>query len=461
MQLARRIRILGGLWAAVLAGAAHFDATAAERQVQIYDAEIEHTIRSYAAPLLRAAKLDAGAVHIHLVRAKALNAFVAGGQRMFVTTGLIMAAEHPGQVIGVLAHEIGHIAAGHLARLDTELRDAVTPMALATILAGAAGVLARDPAAAIAIGTGASHTIQRNLLSFSRAQERAADRAAIQYLEATGQSARGLLEVLEELSDQEELAVDRRQQTRMSYDVTHPLTRDRILYVREQVAKSRYGDAPTPPAQQRMHARAVAKLYGFLNPPAETLRRYRADDASVPARYARAIAHHRRAELTPAMALIDGLIDEAPDDPYFHELKGQMLFENGRVAEALPNYERAAALLPHEPLLRVGLAHAQIETGRQALLDSALANLRAAIGADRFNALAWRLAATAYGRKGNIGMAALSSAEHDLLTGRRKRARDMAGRAQRLLDRDSPGWLRAADIVDAGKPEAGAPGKRP
>ena len=437
---------------AVFASVPLLDAAAADRQVQIFDTEIQNTIRAYAAPLFRAAGLDAEAVRIHLVRAKALNAFVARGQRLFVTTGLIMAAEHPGQVVGVLAHETGHIAGGHLARLDTMLRDASTPMLLATILAAAAGILSRDPGAAIALGTGASQVIRRNLLAFNRAQERSADRAAVAYLEATRQSARGMLEFLEMLDEQQVLIISRREQNQISYDITHPLTRDRIAFIRNHVSQSRYSDTPVKPELKRMHDRIVAKLVGFLGHPGATLRRYKADDRGVPARYARAIAYYRRADLKHALPLIDGLIDESPRDPYFWELKGQILFENGRIAEALPAYERAVAELPNEPLLRVSLAHAQIELNRQDLLDPALANLRRALRVAQFNALAWRLAATAHGRKGHLGMSALSSAEYNLVTGRRSEARTMAGRAQRVLKRGSPGWLRAADILNATKP---------
>jgi predicted Zn-dependent protease len=356
-------------------------------------------------------------------------------------------------VIGVLAHEVGHIAGGHLARLDSALRDASTPALLANLLAAAAGILSRNPAAAVAVGSGGQQMIRRKLMSFSRVQERSADRAAVSYLDATRQSAQGLLEFLEILDAQQVLAISRRRQQELSYEITHPLTRDRIAFIRDHVAGSPYSKTPTDPALVASHARMVAKLKGFLDPPAQTLRLYDAADRGVPARYARAVAYYRRSDLVAALAAVGGLIAEFPGDPYFHELKAQILFENGRIAEALPELELAVRMLPQAPLLRIALAHAQIELNRRELLAAALANLRQAIRVRPTMALAWRLEATAYGRDGRLGMSALASAEYNLLVGRGGDARRMAQRAQRLLERGSPGWVRAADIIAAVRPE--------
>ena len=421
-------------------------ASAAERPIRIVDTEIENTIRLYAAPVFRAAGLDPASVRIHLIRTDATNAFVAGGQQIFLTTGLLLAAEHPGQVIGVLAHETGHIAGGHLARLEGVMRDAATPALLSNVLAAVVGVLSGNPAAAIAIGSGGNHIITRNLLNYSRVQERSADRAAVEFLDETRQSSRGLLEFLNILDDQQVLIVSRRDQQRVSYDVTHPLTRDRIAYIEQHVGASQFSDVPVHPKLVAMHDRMIAKLAGFINPPGQTLRHYKRGDRSIPARYARAVAYYRQPDLDHALPLVEGLIDERPKDPYFHELRGQILFENGRLAEALSAYEAAVRHLPNAPLLRVSLAHVQIELNRPELMKPALANLNQALRIDRSIPLAWRLAATAYGRDGRLGMSALASAEYNYLIGRRADARGMAERAQRRLKRGSPGWLRAEDI---------------
>lgn len=453
--MAKRIGYVGILCASALAAllAREPAAIAAKRQPQIFDTEIESTIRLYATPVLRAAGLDPEAVRIHLIRATALNAFVSRGQRLFVTTGLLAASEHPGQLIGVLAHETGHIAGGHLARIDAMLRDATTPALLSYLLGAALGVLSGDPAAVPAVIGGGQHVIRRNLLSFSRSHERSADRAAVSYLEATKQSALGLLEFIEILDSQQALIISRSQQQELSYDVTHPLTTDRIAYLRAYVARSKYTNKPVPERLLRLHQRIRAKLKAFLDPPSRTLRQYKEDDLGVPARYARAVAHYRRGDIDVALSLIDGLIAEHPKDPYFHELKGQILFENGRIAEALAPNEVAVRQLPDAPLLRIGLAHAQIELNRKDLLAPAITNLERALRVNRTMPLAWRLAATAYGRNGQLGRSALASAEYSLLVGRLKDADRMARRAQATLKRGSPGWLRAGDVIIAAEPK--------
>ncbi len=440
----RRALLLHVLISALAIGSA---ASSNGRTVQIFDTEIENTIRLYAKPVFRAAGLAPGTVRIHLVRSSVPNAFVSRGQRLFVTTGLLRAAEHPGQVIGVLAHETGHIAGGHLARLDTMLRDASTPALLTTIFAAALGALAGRPEAAIAAAGAGTTAINRRLLSFSRAQEQAADRAAISYLEETRQSARGLFEFLEYLDDQQALIVSRRTQEELGYDVTHPLTRDRIAYLRDHVERSRHSDKPIQAELQRLHARMVAKLDGFIELPARTLAKYKPSDRSLPARYARAIALYRMSDTESALRATGKLIEQHPQDPYFQEFMGQILFESGRIEEAVPFYQRAVDAMPDAPLLRVGLAHAQIELGRQDLIQPALAHLKVAMRDEDTIVLVWRLAATAYGRSGWLGQSALASAEYAFRTGRRKDAVQMAARAKKLLKEGAPGWLRAEDLI--------------
>ena len=407
----------------------------------IRDAEIENTIRIYATPLLNAAGLDVETVRIYIVRGRTLNAFVAGGQRLFVTTGLLRRNSDPSEVIGVMAHEIGHISGGHLVRLQASIREAGTTAMIAQLVGVA--VLAGDPGAGLAVGAGGLQVAERSLLKFSRTQERSADQAAIRLLERTGQSARGLRDFLAFLSQQELLHSSRQDR----YLLTHPVTRDRMAFIENHLARSRYSNRPATAVIVALHRRMAAKLAGFIDPPAVTLRTYKADDGSLSARYARAIAYYRIPDLDKAVPAIDGLIAERPLDPYFRELKGQMLFENGRLAEALPEYEAAVRLRPDAPLLRVGLAHVQIELARPVLIDRALGHLKHALQSDPDNAHAWRLAATAYGRRGQLGLSALSSAEYSIRTGRTADAGGQAARAARLLKNGTPNWLRAQDII--------------
>ena len=410
----------------------------------IRDAEIENTIRAYATPLFAAAGLESSSVKIHLVNDKRLNAFVAGGLRLFINTGLLLASETPNQVIGVIAHETGHIAGGHLARTDEALRGANVATILAAVV-GAAAVVAGSPDAAVAVLLGGRAIAQQTLLKYSRGQEQAADQFAVSTLESTGQSARGMLEFLEKLEDQELLVASRQD----PYLRSHPLTRGRIDFVRNHVANSAYSDALPRADYDAAFRRMQGKLHGFLDPATETFARYPTSDTSVEARYARAIAHYRRPDLERALPEIDSLIADDPEDAYFHELRGQMLFENGRGGEALGSYRRSVELAPGAPLIRVGLAQALVESNDRAALAEATGHLEIAVRQDDENAKAWRLLSIVHGRADRFGLSALASAERAMLTGRPKDARSFAQRAGKLLPAGSPGGLRAEEIERA------------
>ncbi|MBT5047559.1 MAG: M48 family metalloprotease [Rhodospirillaceae bacterium] len=409
----------------------------------IRDTEIENTIRAYSAPLLAAAGLEDEAFNIHIVRDRDLNAFVTRGQRLFITTGLLRRSVHAGQILGVMSHEIGHIAGGHLARLHGALDKAGTVAFVTQILGLAAGILARDPGAAVAIAGGGNQVAERTFLNFSRGQEQAADQAGVRYMDKAGFSSKGMLEFLTILSGQEFLHTNRQD----PYVLTHPLTRGRIRFVRHHVENSPTSAYTVPAAFAETHRRMVAKLNGFIDPPTTTLRRYKEDDGSISSRYARAIAYFRRADLTHGLPLIDSLIAEEPKNPYFHELKAQLMFENGRMDVALDSYKEATRLLPDAPLLRTSLAHVQLETNRQELVPDALRNAKEAIRVDRFVPLAWRLAGVAHGRMGDIGLSSWALAEYNLLIGRKKQAASLAKRAMRLLKKGDPAWIRAQDIT--------------
>lgn len=410
----------------------------------IRDTEIENTIRAYAAPLLSVAGLEEDAFHIHLVNSPELNAFVARGQRLFITTGLLRRSENADQVIAVMAHEIGHISGGHLARLQGAIDDATTAAYIAQILGLAVGVLSGQGGAGLAVGAGGQQMIERNLLSHSRAQEQAADQAAVTFLDEAGLSSRGMAQFLGILSNQEFLHSSRQE----AYVRTHPLTRERVLFAEQHVRNSPLANKPMPERFVVMHRRMVAKLNGFMGNPQRVLAEYDASDRSLTARYARTIAEYRNANLDVALPMVDALIAENPGDPYFIELKGQMLFENGRIDEAMVAYRESVRLLPNAPLLRTSLAHAMIESGKEELFDEALKQANQALRIDRFVPLAWRLVGTVYGRQGDRGRSAGALAEYNLLIGRPKLALSQANRALTLLKEGSPSWLRAQDIVN-------------
>ncbi len=390
------------------------EATTVRAQSFIRDAEIENTIRAYATPLFRAAGLEPSNVKIFLVNDRSLNAFVARGQNLFINTGLLMESEHAGQIIGVIAHETGHIAAAHVVRAHEAMNK---------------------------IG---NRLIARPLfISYLRTQEATADQAAVRLLDSTGQSARGLVEFLEVLEDQELLPPKHQDR----YVRTHPMARERISYLRLHLSESPISDKPISRQFEVMHRRMQAKLHGFLDPVSSTLQRYKESDGNLVSRLARAVALSRKPDLGKALPLIDGLIAELPDDPYLHALKGQLLFENGRVAEAIGPYETAVRLLPNAPLLRVSLAASQIETNDPAQNSRAIEHLRTAVRVDPGDPHAWYRLSVALGRDGQLGLSAAASSEHALLLGRRAEARHHAVRALKRLPVGSPDALRAEDLL--------------
>ena len=418
------------------------DAQGQDSVSYIRDAEIEGFIRTFATPIWKAAGLDPQAIHIYIVNDPTLNSFVAGGQNIFLNTGLLLRAETPNQLIGVIAHETGHIAGGHLARSEQALHNASIESIIALVAGAVAAAASRDVGAGAAAVVGGTSVAQRSFMSFSVAQEATADHAALNFLDRAHMSARGLLQFFEILQQQELLSAAH--QSPFLRD--HPLTAQRVQYVREHVATSPYSNVPDPPEWVEMDKIMKAKLNAFLDPPAQTLAQYKPDDTSVPARYARAIAYYRIPELPKALDAINALIHDYPKDPYYYELKGQMLFENGRVADAVAPYAEAVQIKPDEPLLRIELAQVQLETNNSALVPKALAQLNGAIHSEDRNPDAWRLLAVAYGRDGNMGMMTLSLAGQSMAQGDFKMARQQAERAAKLL-KPGPERQRALDLA--------------
>lgn len=402
------------------------------------DAEIETDIKTMATPIWRAAGLNPGDVGIYLVDDKQINSFVAGGQAVFINTGLIFRAQNANQLIGVVAHETGHIAGGHVIRAQEAMKNAGIETIIAMVLAAGASVAGRSSAPmAGAMGVG-----QRSFMKFSTAQEATADHAALSFLDRAGESSRGLLKFFEILQGEEMLAGERQD----AWVRTHPFTQDRIAYVRHHVETSRFSDAPEPAGNAELFRAVQVKLHAFLDSPSTTLAAYPENDNSMLARYARAIAYYRIPQLDKSVPLIAGLVRDYPNNPYFRELQGQMLFENGRVREAIQPYENAVRLAPTAALLRVSLSQVYIESGDPGLNKRAIAYLNDASRAEGRDSQVWHFLAVAYGRDNQMGMAALSLAEEALTNGKKKDAIREAKRAQQLLPRDRTAWLRAQEI---------------
>lgn len=415
----------------------------------IRDAEIENLLRDYSTPVFRAAGIGTHGAEIIMIGDRSFNAFVASGNQMFINTGTLLTAETPNEVIGVIAHETGHLAGGHLQGLRNEIARSKSIGLIATLLGVGAMVAgtqagsdtgARAGAAIAQIGP---QLTLRTLLNYRRGQETAADRAAITYLNATGQSGKGMIKTFQRFADQALFA----KQYIDPYVQSHPMASDRISQLESVARKSKYWDAKDPEQLQLRHDMMRAKLAGFTEDARRVDRRYPKSDQSLPAEYARAIATYRTGGIRRASRQIDSLIAKMPNNPYFYELKGQALLEGGKAKAALEPLNKAVSLAPRAGLIRILLGHAQLETGDKAMLGPAIENLKTGLAQEPHASVGYRHLATAYARQGLIGEAELATAQGHLIEGQLETAQAYAKRAQAKLKRGSPGWLQADDIL--------------
>ncbi|WP_213774469.1 M48 family metalloprotease [Bradyrhizobium sp. dw_78] len=424
----------------------------------IRDAEAEQLLRDYTRPILRTAGLEKQNIQVVIINESVFNAFVADGHRIFVNYGAILQSETPNQLIGVLAHETGHLAGGHLARLRQQLANAQTQMVIAMLLgagalaAGAArgggdGGLANAGAAAL---SAPQEVIRRSLLSYQRQQEENADRAGVKFLTATGQSPKGMYDTFKRFTNDSLFA----SYGADPYVQSHPMPADRVAALEGIARSSPYWDKKDDPALQLRHDMVRAKISAFMERQDTVYRRYPLSDTSLPARYAHAIATYRHGDLRSALAQIDGLIQVQPNNPYFYELRGQALLEGGKPAEAIAPLRKAVQLSNNAPLIEMLLGQALVGTDNNAYSAEAIAILRAAVGRETEAPLGYMQLAMAYARKGDYAEADLASAQAAYLRGDNKTARDLASRAKTRFAVGTPGWVKADDIVTA-KPMSG------
>jgi len=413
----------------------------------IRDTEIEHILHEEADPIFVAAGLDPKAVQVHLVSNDELNSFAAGGQQIFVYSGLILETKNPNELIGVIAHETGHVAGGHLARSGDVLHHALGPMLISVGL-GILAAVAGAPDAAASLIFSAGYFGELSALGFNREQESRADQAAATYLDKAGISGRGLVRFFDNFRYQEVFDDEKK----YPYFRTHPLSDDRIEALRVRVTKqAHYNDVDSPRALA-LHAIMKAKLEGFIDGAGQVQADYPLTDQSFPARYARAISLYRQTDTDGAMKAIDALIIDQPKNPYLWELKGQIAFDSGHAKEAEAAHRRSVELEPDAPLLRINHAQALVALGAPDQLNQAVLDIRRALTVEPESPLAWRLLSEAYDAKKDPGMARLAAAEQNFYLGQLLEARTFAYNARQLLQKGTPEWRRATDIILASKP---------
>jgi predicted Zn-dependent protease len=451
------LKFLSGLTALLTAAAIAVAPLPARAQANkgpplLRDTEIEQLLRDYTRPILRTAGLEKQNIIVSIINESSFNAFVADGHRIFVNYGALMQAETPNQLIGVLAHETGHLAGGHLSKLREQLSQAQTQMIVAMLLgvgAVVAGAKSGSNGAASNVGMAAlsapQEVIRRSLLSYQRQQEENADRAGVKFLAATGQSAKGMYETFKRFTNDSLFSA----RGADPYVQSHPMPAERVRALEELARSSPYWDKKDDPALQLRHDMMRAKTSGFMEKQDTVFRRYPPSNDTLPARYARAITTYLHGDLRSALAQIDVLIQAQPNNPYFYELRGQALMEGGRPVEAIAPLRKAVAMSNNAPLIEMLLGQALVASDNKAYTDEAISILRAAMVRESEAPIGYTQLAMAYGRKGDYAQADLASAQAASMRGDNKTARELASRAKARFAVGTPGWVKADDIVTA------------
>ena len=410
----------------------------------IRDTEIERVLHGYEDPFLKAAGLDPHAVKIYVVNDASVNSFAAEGQNIFIQTGMILYVKSPSELKGVMAHETGHIAGGHLIRDVAAMSKAMIPM-LIGIVAGAAAMAAGAGSAGMGVIMAGEQVGQAQFLEFSRAQESTADQMGIKYLASAHESGRGMLAVFERMADESAMSAENMD----PFATDHPLDRERVALLQSLVEASPYKDVTDNRQDMHEFQMMQAKLAGYLSKPSAVLLRWPASDTSEAARYARAMAYLRQPNLSKALEEANSLLAEEPNNPYFHELLGQIYVDMSQPEKGIGPYQKSVDLMPDAPLLRISLAAAQLATENPKYYKPALDNLQVALQQEDDNDFGWYEAAQAYSRMGNEPMADLSTAERYYVDGQMKPAAVFAARAAHGLAKGSSDWQRATDIAAA------------
>jgi predicted Zn-dependent protease len=409
------------------------------------DTETERLLKDMVNPLVVAAGMPKDSVDVVIVNDNSVNAFTSGGQVIYVNAGLINYADNANQVQGVLAHELGHIVGGHVIGIQQGLSKA-TKISVVSLLLGLAAAVAGAGAAGMAAMSMGQEAAYGNLMAFSRAQEGTADAAGVAYLSKAGISGKGSLDFFGKLNNLA-FRYGYPHDDETAFATSHPMTSDRIATLREDYQKDPAWNKPTDARLEARFQRAKAKLYGFLAKPEDTLRHYPPYMTDEPARYARIFAYHQGVRDADALREADALLAMEPNDPYVLEVKGQVLLESGRPAEALAPLRKATELTNNDPLIATTFGHALVATEDRAHLDEAEAVLRASVARDRENPFAWYELGMVYGAKGDIPRAQLASAEQQIMSDNPAQALRSANSAQNGLTKGTPDWIRAQDIA--------------
>jgi predicted Zn-dependent protease len=413
------------------------------------DTESEEMLKSYEMPLARAAGLDLNLVHVYMIGDLEINAFATQPEDIFINAGILLWLKKPNELIGVMAHETGHISAGHLSRMQAGIHAATIPMLLSMLIGVAAMIAGAGEAGMVLMGMGQA-IAGAQFAAFTRVQESTADQIAMRLLNATHQSPKGMMDTFQRFAADEARAAYKID----PYAVNHPIGQDRVMALQDLADASPYYNVQDPPEVVHTFEMVQAKLAGFMLPVKEVMDRYPVTNTSEQARYARAMAYMRMPNFTAALAEIDSLIKEEPNNPYFYEVRGQIYVSLAKPGMAIADYQKSVDLKPNAPQLRLGLATAQLATDNPTFAGEALKNLKAASLVESEDVFTWYETAQAYSTLKNEPMAALSTAELYYNSGDMGRALVFASRARGGLAQGTADWQRANDIIGAAGPLA-------
>ena len=413
------------------------------------DTETEEMLRSYEMPLARAAGLDLNAVHVYLAGDNEINAFATYPEDIFICAGILLWLQRPNELIGVMAHETGHLSAGHLTRGAYGMQKAMIPMLLSMVL-GVGAIIAGAGEAGMAIMGIGQAVAMGQMAAFTRVQESTADQIAAKLLLATHQSPMGMYRTFQRFANEEAMRAYKMDK----FAVDHPSGQDRVFDLNDMVESSPYREVQDSPQALHTFQMVQAKLAGFVLDVKDALNRYPETDKTEPARYARTMIYMRKPDFQKALAEVNGLIAEEPNNPYFYEVRGQIYVSMAKPGMGIPDYQKSVDLRPNAPQLRLALATAQLATDNKELAAKALANLKAALLVEEDDPTSWYQAAKAYSTLGNEPMANLATAEQWYSVGDMRKALIFATRARGKLPQGTADWERAGDIVGAAGPLA-------
>ena len=402
----------------------------------VRDAEIENFFHDLSFPIVESSTIKGTKINFYLDKQNYINAFVTSGPKIFITTELLIKTNSVDQIAGVIAHEIGHITGGHLSKRYNAYEDSMFTTMISSILAVGA-IAAGSPSAGSAILMGGEHIRNQQILSFSRNQESYADQTAIKLLKKSNYSVKGLYELFEILERKERFSKIN------PYNQTHPLSIERKRVIEDHIDYKENIESNYL-LNERLKL-IKAKLIGYTTKKERFNIYYPVDRNSLESWYARSIHYYLNGDIDKALIFIDKCINQKKENPYFYELKGQILYENGRSLLAINSYKEAIKYKNDEKHFYLAISKAIYTQKDIRLYDEGISFLKKYINEEDFPIEAWHYLGLYYGKMGKYVLSSLALAEKFLLLNDIKNAKLQLQKAKK---KDIPNGKYISKIND-------------